>query len=290
MTDKPVTDSVPRALNSDEMQGFREEDEVNLIDLWRVITKRKRLIFITLVIILSLVGMWLLIAKPVYESRAVLGLGQVGSIELPQFVVQRLKEEYRVKDDSEGERPLPLLSEVKIMDKTLANGVELVAQAHSAKEAQQFLNSIIRTIMQRHLHLFDLGRIEQQKQMASLEKYRDAIERGLGTLRERITALTKGDAALAGLLTLEQDRLIQQLPQVEQQIVAVRLAMSELQSSPTLVLRQPTLPVEPVRPKPALYMVLAGVVGLMLGIFGAFFAEFIGKTRNQLQAPTANKL
>ena len=290
MTDKHITDSVPRVLGPHEMQGFREEDEVSLIDLWRVITRRKRLIFITIVIILSLVGIWLLITQPVYESRAVLGLGQVGSIESPQLVVQRLKEEYRVKDDSEGELLLPLLSGVKIMDKSLANGVELAAQAHSAKEAQQFLNSIIITIMRRHLHLFDLGRVEQQKQMVSLEKHRDAIERGLGTIRERITALAKGDASLAGLLTLEQDRLIQQLPQVEQQIAAVRLAMSELQSSPTLVLRQPTLPVAPVRPKPALYMVLAGVVGLMLGIFGAFFAEFIGKTRDQLQATSANKL
>ncbi len=287
MTDKHVTDPVSSAR---ETQDFHQEDEVSLIDLWRVITKRKRFVFITVAVVFSLVGMWLLIAKPVYESRAVLGLGQVGSIESPQLVVQRLKEEYRVKDDSEGERPLPLLSAVKIMDKTLANGIELVVQAHSAEEARQFLDSIIGTMMQRHKRLFDLGRIEQQNQLASLERHRQAIERGLGTIRERITALSRGDASLAGLLTLEQDRLIQQLPQVEQQIAVVRLAMSELQSSPTFMLRQPTLPVEPVKPKPALYMVLAGMVGLMLGIFGAFFAEFIGKMRKQLQVTSADRL
>ena len=286
MTDKhPI---YPDPLQS-ESQNSYQDDETSLIDLWRVLAKRKLLILTSLFVTLSLAGAWILITKPIYQSRAVLGIGQVGSLESPQLIVQRLREEYRVKDDSEGPRKLPILTEVKVMDKSLANGVEFIVQAHSAAEAQLFLGKIVSKIMDRHKKLFDMGRSEQEKQFESLLRHRDAIERGLVAIRDRISALGKGDASLAGLLTLEQDRLLQQLPQVEQQIVALRLAMSELQSTPTFLLREPTLPIKPIKPKPALYLSLAMVLGLILGVFGAFFAEFLDKVRRQKEPKLADE-
>lgn len=281
MTDKHVMD--PR-----ETQDF-QEDEISLIDLWRVIAKRKRLILITVAVILSLVGAWLLFAKPVYESRAVLGVGQVGPIESPQLIVQRLREEHRVKDRSEGAQTLPAVTEVKTMEKVLANGVEIIAQAHEAQAAQHFLAEVVAKVMKRHQKLFDVGRAEQTKQLEALQQEAERIEQSLALIEHRISALVGSEASLAGLLTLQKDLLVQRLPQIAQQQTTLRLAMSELQSTPTVVLRTPTLPIEPVSPKPVLYMALAGVVGLMLGIFGAFFAEFIGKTRQQLQVTSKDQ-
>ncbi len=281
MIDKPIMD--PRG-----PQDF-QEDEISLIDLWRVITKRRRLIFITVIVILSLMGAWLLIAKPVYESRAVLGVGQVGPIESPQLIVQRLREEHRVKDRSEGAQTLPAITEVKTMEKLLANGVEIIAQAHEAQAAQQFLTAVVAKMMKRHQKLFDVGRAEQTKQLEALQQEAERIEQSLALIEHRISALVGSEASLAGLLTLQKDLLLQRLPQIAQQQTTLRLAMSELQSTPTVVLRTPTLPIEPVSPKPVLYMTLAAVVGLMLGIFGAFFAEFMGKTRKQLQATAEDK-
>ena len=281
MTDKHVMD--PR-----ETRDF-QEDEISLIDLWRVIAKRKRLILITVAVILSLVGAWLLIAKPIYESRAVLGVGQVGPIESPQLIVQRLREEHRVKDRSEGAQILPAITEVKTMEKLLPNGVEIIAQAHEAQAAQQFLTQVVAKVIKRHQKLFDVGRAEQTKQLEALQQEAERIEQSLALIEHRISALVGSEASLAGLLTLQKDLLVQRLPQIAQQQTTLRLAMSELQSTPTVVLRTPTLPIEPVSPKPVLYMTLAGVVGLMLGIFGAFFAEFIGKTRKQLHTTSEDK-
>ena len=286
MTDKHVTDSL---MDPRESRDF-QEDEISLIDLWRVIAKRKRLIVITVAVILSLVGTWLLIAKPVYENRAVLSVGQVGPIESPQLIVQRLREEHRVKDRSEGAQKLPAITEVKTMEKLLANGVEIIAQAHEAQAAQQFLIEVVAKIMKRHQKLFDLGRAEQTKQLEALQQEAERIEQSLALIEHRISALVGSEASLAGLLTLQKDLLLQRLPQIAQQQTTLRLAMSELQSTPTVVLRTPTLPIEPVSPKPMLYMMLAGVVGLMLGIFGAFFAEFLGKTRKQLQVTSADRV
>ncbi|MEQ6340345.1 MAG: Wzz/FepE/Etk N-terminal domain-containing protein [Gammaproteobacteria bacterium] len=279
MSDKNSTDQLDQA---HETREALQEDEISLIDLWRVIVKRKKMIIGSLLLSLLLVGAWIAITKPVYESRAVLGIGQVGPLESPQLLVQRLKEEYRIKDDSEGEQKFPLIKEAKTMEKTLANGIEITAQAHSAAEAQKFLADVTTKVLRQHLKLYDMARNEQQKQLESLEKQKDQVEQVLILLRSRVTSVAGSDAALAGLLALEQDRLLQQLPQIEQQQAAVRLAMSELQSRPTILLRQPTLPAKPVKPKPALYLALAAVLGLMLGVFGAFFAEFVGKTRARM--------
>lgn len=267
-----------------EVSDNYREDEVSLIDLWRVIVKRKKVIMASLLSVLVLVGLWITVTKPVYESRTVLALGQVGQVgqvEAPQLLVQRLKEEYRVKDESENEARLPAVKEVKTMEKSLPNGVEITVQAYSAEEARKFLADIVAKVIRQHQVLFTMARDEQQKQLESLQKRRDDIEQILLLVRHRMSATAASDAALAGLLTLEQDRLLDQLPQIEQQQAALRMAMSELQSKPTVPLRQPTLPVKPVKPRSALYLALAAVLGLMLGVFGAFFAEFIGKARQQ---------
>lgn len=287
MADKHVTDPL---IDRRETQDVHQEDEISLIDLWRVIVKRKRLILITVAVILLLMGTWLLVAKPVYESRAVLGVGQVGSIESLQLIVQRLKEEHRIKDGSEGAQTLPGLTAVKTMEKSLANGVEMIVQAHGAQAAQQYLAEIVAKIIKRHQRLYDLGRAEQMKQMESLQRESDRIEQSLALIEHRISALVGSEASLAGLLTLQKDLLLQRLPQIAQQQITLRLAMSELQSTPTFMLRTPTLPINPVSPKPLLYMTLAGVVGLMLGIFGAFFAEYLGKARKQLDAASADSV
>ncbi|MBI2779679.1 MAG: hypothetical protein HYX62_07865 [Gammaproteobacteria bacterium] len=285
MSDKYSTDQFDPTR---ERQEALQEDEISLIDLWRVIIKRKKMIIGSLLLSLLLVGAWIAITKPVYESRAVLGIGQVVQmgqvvqVEASQLLVQRLKEEYRVKDDSEGEQKFPMIKEVKTMEKSLPNGVEIIAQAYEAQEAQKFLVDVAAKVIKKHQTLFDIGRTEQQRQLESLQNEHDRIEQALSLIEHRVSSLVGSEASLAGLLTLQKDLLLQRLPQIEQQQIAVRLAMSELQSRPSVLLRQPTLPIKPVKPKPALYLALATVLGLMLGVFGAFFAEFVGKTRARM--------
>ncbi len=285
MSDKNATDQFGPTR---ETQEALQDDEISLIDLWRVVIKRKKMIIGSLLLTLLLVGAWLAITKPVYESRAVLGIGQVVQmgqvvqVEASQLLVQRLKEEYRVKDESEGEQKFPMIKEVKTMEKSLPNGVEIIAQAYEPQVAQKFLTDVVTKVIKKHRTLFDIGRTEQQRQLDSLQNEHDRIEQALSLIEHRVSSLVGSEASLAGLLTLQKDLLLQRLPQIEQQQIVVRLAMSELQSRPTTLLRQPTLPINPVKPKPVLYLALVTVLGLMLGIFGAFFAEFVGKTRARM--------
>jgi uncharacterized protein involved in exopolysaccharide biosynthesis len=59
------------------------------------------------------------------------------------------------------------------------------------------------------------------------------------------------------------------------------LALSDIQSQPTTVFQNPTLPDKQAKPRPNLLIMLALMVGFMLGIVAAFFAEFLYKVQSQ---------
>ena len=52
-----------------------------------------------------------------------------------------------------------------------------------------------------------------------------------------------------------------------------------------IVFDSPTVPDEPVRPRPVLNMALATVLGLILGVFAAFGLEWLSRYRGELTAP-----
>lgn len=266
-----------------------QTDEISLSEIWSILLKRKLLIFIIFGGCLILTGIYLLLAKPVYESRAVIRVGQVGqegsagslqnSIPLqdPDILVQKLKEEYRVDDDSEGARRLPLLSEVINDGKTEEKIITLTARGSSAAQAREFLTGVTDKLLEQHKQLYDQAIGLQQARLNSLKAQLQQLNETIIQYDRRINA--GSNSALAAILTLEKAKLAEQRPELERQISELALAMSPLYSRPSYVLRQPTLPVKPVQPKKSLYLALAMVLGLMLGVFAAFFAEFLAKFR-----------
>ena len=97
--------------------------------------------------------------------------------------------------------------------------------------------------------------------------------------RKRISQ-THIDPSVSGILALEIDRLSSQLLDIDQKESQLRLSMSELQSKGTEVIKQPTLPVRPVKPKKTLFMAIAIAIGLIMGILIVFIAEFLTKVRD----------
>ena len=62
-----------------------------------------------------------------------------------------------------------------------------------------------------------------------------------------------------------------------------RISISELQTVPTRLLRNPTLSVSAVKPKPVLYILIALMLGVVFGVFAVFLLEFLAKARAQMR-------
>ena len=122
------------------------EDEISLLDLWRILAKRKKLFISTLITIIATAAIWMYISKPIYESRSVLVIGKIvpgGQLESSQTLMQRLRETYKVNDSSEGSRELPLVKDVGLVNKATPDAIEISVMGNSAAQSQSFLRGVI---------------------------------------------------------------------------------------------------------------------------------------------------
>jgi len=267
--------------------GYQEE--LTLVDLYYILIKRKFFFIAVFLFVVLLIGAKTLLMKPVYESRAVIQVAQIGSesqfIEQPESLTRRLKENYRVNDESEGRRKLPYVESVSAGkgNNTDGGAITITSHANSAAEAHDFLSGIVQQLLQEHKTVFDKAIQERKKEFDELVRQIDSIQTQADVLSERIRMLTSQNPSLAGMLILEKTRIMAELPALLQRRGELEFALSSIKSKPTRVIRKPTLPVKQIKPRVGLYMLLSVLVGLMLGIFAVFFSEFISRVRQELK-------
>jgi LPS O-antigen subunit length determinant protein (WzzB/FepE family) len=275
------------------LHPYYSEDEISLIDLWQVIVARKWLVLAVIAICVLAAVLVSVFMSPLYESRAVVNIGQVtgvGQLEVPGALVQRLREEYRVDDTSEGKIPPPYLSDVTLSKSGGGDIIEIKARARTAREANRFLSDVTSKLLHQHQAVYDGIRQQLQKRLAVLRNQRDQINSETGLIEKQIRALGDKNASLVATLALEKASLIGQLPELSDEINKLALNLSPVQSSPTKLIRQPTLPVQPVQPRSVLYIVLSMFGGLLLGVFSALLAEYMVNAKNQVAIAVGKKI
>lgn len=279
-----------------ESLPFGSGDEIRLIDIYRFVVRRRWIIigFFFASVIGSILVMWLL--PSVYESRTSIQIGQIQQvlapgqpiekIENPAVLIQRLKEEYQVDDESEGERKPPYVTDVQLVKESGGSVVVIKAEAYSAQAAQDFLKKVTSKLLRTHRVRRDKIFSAFQNRLGTVIRQKDEIQQAIALTDERIRFAEKDNTALAAFLTLEKSRLVQQKPVIDSQISELKMAMSSILTSPTTLLREPTRPVDPVRPKPLLYIILSAFLGLALGILAALYVEFFAGVRNTQRPDT----
>jgi LPS O-antigen subunit length determinant protein (WzzB/FepE family) len=279
-----MTNSVPPHVNT--IQSYYPQDEIDLVDLWLVLRRRRRVLFAVFGATILATAALIFLPKPVFESRVVVQVGRIGNIgaiETPGVLVERLSQQYRVNDDTTGTRELPRVESVAL-SKGQQEILTIAARAHDAAEAQSFLSGVVNKLQSEHERiLLDTTR--------RLQERADVLSQRIIQSREQLTALDRGVNALKpddtkgiAILLQEKTNIIREIPGLEQEEATLRLSLSQLQTFPTRVLREPTLPEKKVKPRPMLYTAVGVVLGVMLGLFAAFFAEFAEKARQRIRA------
>ena len=270
-------------------EGTYADDEISLIDLWRVLARRKHWIAIAFVVTLALATVWLALKTPVYEGRATLEVGTVGEqgerggimaspLEDPKALTNRLLNQ---RPEGVGPGQEPVLTEVETEGRIL----NLTARATSQRAAEGFLREQIAAIQERHDGFLEEFRAEQHQRLDEVSRRLEELTAEQETFEQRLSQLGEDATAIGGLLTLEQ-RLSGRLPELEAEQAKLRRTLSERVTAPTSVLVAPEPQVaageeagqaSPVEPKNRLVLALAAVLGLMLGVFVAFFREFLAR-------------
>jgi capsular polysaccharide biosynthesis protein len=261
------------------------DDEISLMDLWNVLSKRKGLIFLILLASVITAGLLIFFTPPVYESRAVAQIGKIGKIgqiEPVATLVKRLLEQYGVHELNDkqvvDDKTLTYIQTVSVEKDT--NLISITMRGPTPKAAQNYLAQVLDKLMKEHRQFFDYAQKEQQQYLSLMQMRLHEISQTIDALDKGLRTVALKDLILRANLALEKSKLFEHRTVLEQKQMELRMAMSEFESKPTVLIKAPTLTSGPVRPRPLLYFVLAIGIGFMLGILSAFAVEFISKAQS----------
>ncbi len=257
--------------------------EISLKDIWLIVVKHQYVMLAIFILIAALGAVYLYLAKPIYQSRAVLVIGEVASkgyVEKPGLVVKSLLEKYKVGDDSEGSVELPRLDKVSLSS---SDGVlTLVSIGQSAEQAQSILKQIVAELLKEHDAAFKLAYLEQEALVSAKQLAVENINKEVNNISTFFDSLKSSNPTQASFVLIELGQLLERQSTLEGEYRLLQIELM-LKSKPSRVLREPTLPVNPSKPKYKILFVVFFVFGILLAIVSAFMLELLIVLRKSLK-------
>ena len=270
---------------------YIEEDKIDLRELFSVLKKRKKLIWsVTGVLTVLAIVYAFFIAKPVYEVKTMIEVGQIDSKPIDNInnIQQKLSYEYQV--NVKGKKiELPRVKSISVPKKS--NSIlSINIHGYSNEEAVKYIQTVIDKIETQYKEKTD-AYTDSQKELIKLtqEDIKEnssslvKMKKELDTYSQKIVSLKSEDAALAGIYALQIGQKQTQLQDIMKYISELKTKEQELKLSITPLKMKATHIVGEIetldyaiKPKKKLIVIVAFITGLMLSVFLAFFLEFIG--------------
>lgn len=327
-------------------------DEINLIDYVKVILKRKKLIFLILILFLIGAFVFSITSPKIYKINSILELGQV---EAPVQLIEKINSgvyngKYQVRiiatnppktqlitmkiESAVPQEAKTVLAEInnRILEdhqkqtasqkesikkniKNTENKISL--RAEDVKNAQKSIgfvqDNISKTRNKIAINQDDIQRVYNK--ISSKEKEKEALQDKVSALQEQLIYQQDPGTQFALFNAKEEledknqeienlylqinflQRAIEdnniQINSLESAIENHNLQIASLRSEKedlllqiellnkelinfkdTKIVKQPTISKAPIRPRPMLNMIIAGVLGLFIGVFLAFAREW----------------
>ena len=234
------------------------EEEVDLRDYLKVMGKRKWTIIITLSVCLAVAAIFTFSQRPVYRVESVFEIGSSLSDPLmsPEATISLCKSDYLLSKVKEILN-LPKKEEIKIKAGSIGSMVTISLDSSSPEKAVKIVNTIT------NLAIKEQDTIYQEK-VRELEKEAEEIQKKIA-----LTHRKKGEplASLVNLYYLQQ--LQSRFNEIQGQLTSFR---------ETKLIFPATIPERPIKPRPAFNLAVSIILGGFLGIFFAFFQEYLFKT------------
>jgi uncharacterized protein involved in exopolysaccharide biosynthesis len=236
-----------------------EYEEIDLMDYVKVLFERKWLILVVFFGAAIVAGIFSFISPRVYQVNTVLEIGKIDSelLEQPAQLIEKIKGDV-YKSFIQGklnvsEEKYP---QIKAENPKDTNLIKIEIESERPELAKNILTEINNLILKEHQEQF--------------EKRKSKIEENIKEIQSELTLLEKQK--------VYSDEGISQL-----QITILNLKEKINNAEPTKVINPPTISPNPIRPKPVLNIVIAGILGIFIGVFLAFFQEWWEKNKLKLK-------
>lgn len=277
-----------------------QDDEIDLRDLWRTVVKRRFTLFIIVILFIAGAFTYISIAKPVYEAKALLQIGKIGTklLDEPTNVKEKLVALYKVGDKNVV-KEYPYLSSVSVPKKSTML-VKLTVLGLDNDSAKSKLSEIAKGIEADHGRLIDeyvtLKESDLKRKREDLKKVEselNMLSKIVQSQSEVLKSLSKnGSQKGFTTLSVELSNNIQRLNVARDAAFKLKNEISELEAeiSPINIKKSQivggvTIYDKPVKPKKMLVMAVAIITGFMVGLFAIFFMEWISKEKEEASEP-----
>lgn len=233
-------------------------DEISVVELYKVLSRRKRTIISTVIFTLFVAVVYLWLANPVYEGDVVIQVGRIGQSDLIEDVgklMSRLKIEF------------PTIEKISREGSFLT----ITVNDDSEVKVEKILKKIIKDLIDRHSIIYDEKIFSQQKKYEFLKGRIDEIKNRITELTSNIDVMIKTKPVKASTLIMTQIELLKTLAILEEE--KNKLGIGEMQREPTKIIQSPFVIEHPIRPKKRLVVVLSIFLGIILGVLNAFIIE-----------------
>lgn len=267
------------------------EEEIDLRDLVLVLWKNRLLIIAIFVAAVLAAGIISFLMPPVYSVSTIIALG---NFDDPVYTKPASAKEVLLSDelllevinqlklDVPPEKFRAFKEKIKVEPVKDTNFLEISMETEDKQEGKAILEKMAQLFTQRSASVFQ----EQQKlvsnQLKTIQERLSAVDQDIAQTRE----ILKNIENAAGLSSVEKDlrrsRTIEYLQGEEAQrldlldrYLSLQKELNQLKD--VEVIRGVREPVHPVKPRKTLNVAVAGVLGLMVGVFAALIREYFTK-------------
>ena len=263
-----------------------QEDAIDLRELFAVLKRRKKLIWLITGLFTLLALVYIFMAKPVYQAKSIIELAEIDKtpVQNTNDLKQKIEFIYHVNQKTE----LPIVKSISLPKKS-KNLIVITTYGydnHSSKKKLEEVISQVTAIQNKELDIY----IQTQKKRLLLIK--DDIERNqnltkqiehdVTNYKEKLLGISKKDAALAAIYSIEIGKKQTELNTITSKIYSLKnkkndieLSISPLKIHKTAIVGEIETLDKAVKPKKVLILTVAFITGLMFSVFLAFFLEFI---------------
>ena len=265
-------------------------DGISLFDLWQILARRKWWVFATplLAVIAAMVAV--ILTKPQWEATAAIRVGAVGQlgqvaqvIEPVERVVERMK--LRSFEDAvlsdlgyplEEKNPEARLYRGSLTVKALQNTdlIKIAVRGHSRGEAKRAAEATVAHLRKTHDQLA-ASSVQRLRQLLA-QSEREIAKTKAEIEKLKMLALKDRPPAEGGFMenvvlaniTVQRD---EELRELERAKTLYEEQLGPLHTYPTSPMERLSVTEDPVAPKKALAILMAGVLGLVVGVVVALF-------------------
>ena len=265
-----------------------DDDEISLIELWQILARRKAFILACFILCLAGGAAFAFLKVSVYEASVKLRIGQVkGDDAAPPVMLENADElSSRIlvqygEDVAAGiKRERPFITTASVQ-KGVTTTVQLTAEGDTPEDAARLLEDVAKGVQKTHTTMFEDNLKPIAERLKSLNEQRTALQQQYADLTQLAEQLKERDNVQASLLMIERSPITDSLDKQATERLRLTQQMTPPATRPTELIGEITAPAKPSKPKKALVLALAAVLGLMGGVMLAFIAEFVAKAKRR---------